>query len=82
MRTCHGAPETRLAPSAAPPAWVSQNEDWARWPPHARSTALPVVVKDTRISTLLFPDADPECTGALIDAIEPPQSVNRRDMPA
>src|SRR5262249_7323525 len=82
VRMCHGAPDTWLAPSRTPPARAFQYDDWARWPPQASSTALPVDLNETRIATLLLPDAEPEWTGWLIEVIEPPHSVSRRCMPA
>src|SRR6266545_5724743 len=53
VRICHGAPDTRDAPSRAPPAAVSQYLDWARWPPQARRTAGPVETNVTTKSAVL-----------------------------
>src|SRR5439155_17357361 len=81
VRMCQGAPETSPAPSAGPPAARFQYEDWAMWPPQARSTADPFVWKRTRTSAALLPEAEPEWTGFEIERIVPPQIVSRRMAP-
>ena len=59
---CHGAPDTWPAPSRSPPAARFQKADWARWPPQAMRTALPVLVNRTVKSAVLLPSTDPEWT--------------------
>jgi hypothetical protein len=81
VRMCQGAPDTSPAPSRVPPFAMFQNRDWARWPPHARSTADPVEANLTTNSAVLLPDVDPAWTGPLMELIEPPQMVSRRETP-
>jgi hypothetical protein len=72
VRMCHGAPDTIEAPSLAPPRDLSQYDDWARWPPHARRTAERVALNFTTKSAVLLPSGEPEWTGPLIEVIVPP----------
>ena len=78
---CHGAPETIDAPSRGPPPAVSQYLDWARCPPQARRTALPVDLKVTTKSAVLLPAVEPAWVGPEMPVIVPPQIVSRRGDP-
>jgi hypothetical protein len=78
VRMCHGAPDTIAAPSEAPPFERSQYADWARWPPHARSTAGRAALNVTTKSAELLPSGDLAWVGPLIEVIVPPQMVSRR----
>ena len=66
------------APSRGPPLALSQYADWARCPPQASRTALPVDLKRTTKSAVLLPFTEPAWVGPSIAVIVPPQMVSRR----
>ena len=66
------------APSGPPPLALSQYADWARCPPQARRTALPVDLKRTRKSAVLLPFGEPAWVGPWMAVMVPPQIVSRR----
>src|SRR5436190_99076 len=80
VRMCHGAPEIIAAPLGSL-AVVFQYADCARWPPHAKSAALPDVVNVTTTSPVLLPPTGPLCVGPAMLSIVPPYIVRSRPTP-